>query len=297
MRQSEKIKYMLTSQLTENELKNVIHYSFSNRPIDTNIWSELLDKLELTDEDITTRCQDKIKKLVYDAFIIKRIDYDEVSHNLSLLRAKKYIDKYTECRDIADLMKGWLLYTSTDKCYFYPNAWKEPEQNRILDFFNITPNKETYRSDDLTLMFCVYAVSTEYKRKISDYKRFEACAKLLANRLIELKEIYEVVRNYLIKLTSNLYYTPISQSTYNLIEETNQKIYYYIYNVTNGSVTTKLTAITDYCNCNKISLSFKYDVKENYIIQNTGFDFIFELLYYDILYFNSYGTFFNCLYA
>ena len=32
MRQLEKIKYMLTTELTEDELKNVIHYSFSNRP-------------------------------------------------------------------------------------------------------------------------------------------------------------------------------------------------------------------------------------------------------------------------
>ena len=90
MRQSEKIKYMLTSPLTDDELKNVIHYSFSNRPIDTKLWSELLDKLDLTDEDITTDFHDKIKNLVYDAFIIKRIDYDEVSYNLSLLRSKKY---------------------------------------------------------------------------------------------------------------------------------------------------------------------------------------------------------------
>lgn len=94
MRQSEKIKYMLTTELAEDELKNVIHYSFSNRPIDINLWSELLDKLDLTDEDITISFHDKIKNLVYDAFIIKRIDYDEVSYNLSLLRAKKYIEKY-----------------------------------------------------------------------------------------------------------------------------------------------------------------------------------------------------------
>lgn len=33
MRQSEKIKYMLTTELTEDELKNVIHYSFSNKQI------------------------------------------------------------------------------------------------------------------------------------------------------------------------------------------------------------------------------------------------------------------------
>ena len=82
MWQSEKIKYMLTTELTEDELKNVIYYSFSNRPIDTKLWSELLDKLDLTDEDITTDFHDKIKNLVYDAFIIKRIDYDEVSYNL-----------------------------------------------------------------------------------------------------------------------------------------------------------------------------------------------------------------------
>ena len=49
MHQSEKIKYMLTTELTEDELKNVIYYSFSNRPIDTKLWSELLDKLDLTD--------------------------------------------------------------------------------------------------------------------------------------------------------------------------------------------------------------------------------------------------------
>ena len=66
MRQSEKIKYMLTTELTDDELKNVIHYSFSNRPIDTNLWSELLDKLDLTDEDITTDFHDKIKNLVYE---------------------------------------------------------------------------------------------------------------------------------------------------------------------------------------------------------------------------------------
>lgn len=90
MRQSEKIKSILTSPLTDDELKNVIHYSFSNMPIDTNLWSEMLNKLDLTDEDITTDFYDKIKNLVYDAFIIKRIDYDEVSYNLSLLRAKNY---------------------------------------------------------------------------------------------------------------------------------------------------------------------------------------------------------------
>lgn len=143
-------------------------------------------------------------------------------------------------------------------------------------------------------MFCVYVVSNEYKKKISDYERFEPSAKLLATRLMELKRIFDMVENYLIKLTSNLYCTPISQSTYNLIEETNKKIYYYIYDITNGSVTTKLKADIE---CNKILLSFDYDVKQNYIIQNTGFDFIFELLNYDILYFNVYGTFFNCLYS
>lgn len=291
MRQSEKIKYILTSPLTEDELKNVIHYSFSNKPIDTKLWSELLDKLDLTDEDITMDFYDKIKNLVYDA----RIDYDEVSYNLSLLRAKKYIEKYTKDRNISDLIKGWLLYTYTDKSYFYPNAWKEPEQNRILEFFNITLNQKTYRNDDLTLMFCVYVVSNEYKRKISDYERFEPSAKLLATRLMELKRIFDMVENSLIKLTSNLYCAPISQSTYNLIEETNKKIYYYIYDITDGSVTTKLKADIE---CNKILLlSFDYDVKQNYIIQNTGFDFIFELLNYDILYFNVYGTFFNCLYS
>ena len=179
MRQSEKIKYMLTTELTEDELKNVIHYSFANRPIDTNLWSELLDKLDLTDEDITISFHDKIKNLVYDAFIIKRIDYDEVPYNLSLLRAKKYIAKYTKDRNVSDLIRGWLLYTSTDKCYFYPNAWKEPEQNKILDFFNITSNQKTYRNDDLTLMFCVYVVSNDYKRNISDYERFEPSAKLM----------------------------------------------------------------------------------------------------------------------
>lgn len=46
------------------------------------------------------------------------------------------IEKYIKDRNISYLIKGWLLYTSTDKSYFYPNAWKEPEQNRILEFFN-----------------------------------------------------------------------------------------------------------------------------------------------------------------
>lgn len=103
MRQSEKIKYMLTSPLTDDELKNVIHYSFSSRPIDTKLWSELLDKLDLTDEDITTDFHDKIKNLVYDAFIIKRIDYDEVSYNLSLLRAKKYIQRAIQKVEICQI--------------------------------------------------------------------------------------------------------------------------------------------------------------------------------------------------
>ena len=294
MRQSEKIKYMLTTELTEDELKNVIHYSFSNRPIDTKLWSELLDKLDLTDEDITMDFHDKIKNLVYDAFIIKRIDYDEVSYNLSLLRSKKYIEKYTKGRNMSDLIKGWLLYTSTDKSYFYPNAWKEPEQNRILEFFNITSNQKTYRNDDLTLMFCVYVVSNDYKRNISDYERFEPLAKLMSYKLKEAKESYNTIRDYLIKLTKELYCMPMTQSTYNLIEEINQRIYYYVYNSTDGNVTTKLHVNT--CD-NKISLSFDYDVKQNYIIKNTVFDFIFELLNYDILYFNTYGTFFNCLYA
>ena len=252
MRQSEKIKYMLTSPLTEDELKNVIHYSFSNRPIDINLWLELLDKLDLTDEDITTDFHDKIKNLVYDAFIIKRIDYDEVSYNLSLLRSKKYIEKYTEDRNISDLIKGWLLYTSTDKSYFYPNAWKEPEQNRILEFFNITSNQKTYRNDDLTLMFCVYVVSNDYKRNISDYERFEPSAKLMSYKLKEAKESYNTIRDYLIKLTKELYCMPMTQSTYNLIEEINQRIYYYVYNSTGGNVTTKLHVNT--CD-NKISLS------------------------------------------
>ena len=294
MRQSEKIKYILTSPLTDDELKNVIHYSFSNKPIDTKLWSELLDKLYLTDEDITMDFHDKIKNIVYDAFIIKRIDYDEVSYNFSLLRAKKYIEKYTKDRNISDLIKGWLLYTSTDKSYFYPNAWKEPEQNRILEFFNITSNQKTYRNDDLTLMFCVYVVSNDYKRNISDYERFEPSTKLMSYKLKEAKESYNTIRDYLIKLTKELYCMPMTQSTYNLIEEINQRIYYYVYNSTDGNVTTKLHVNT--CD-NKISLSFDYDVKQNYIIKNTVFDFIFELLNYDILYFNTYGTFFNCLYA
>ena len=294
MRQSEKIKYMLTTELTEDELKNVIHYSFSNRPIDINLWSELLDKLDLTDEDITTDFHDKIKNLVYDAFIIKRIDYDEVSYNLSLLRSKKYIEKYTEDRNISDLIKGWLLYTSTDKSYFYPNAWKEPEQNRILEFFNITSNQKTYRNDDLTLMFCVYVVSNDYKRNISDYERFEPSAKLMSYKLKETKESYNTIRDYLIKLTKELYCMPMTQSTYNLIEEINQRIYYYVYNSTGGNVTTKLHVNT--CD-NKISLSLDFEEYQSGGIKNTSIYLILELLKYDIDYFNTYGYFFNCLYS
>lgn len=294
MRQSDKIKYMLTSQLTEDELKNVIHYSFANRPIDTNLWSELLDKLDLTDEDITTVFHDKIKNLVYDAFIVKRIDYDEVSYNLSLLRAKKYIEKYTKDRNVSDLIKGWLLYTSTDKCYFYPNAWKEPEQNKILDFFNITSNQKTYRNDDLTLMFCVYVVSNDYKRNISDYERFEPSAKLMSYKLKEAKESYNTIRDYLIKLTKELYCMPMTQSTYNLIEEINQRIYYYVYNSTGGNVTTKLDVNT--CD-NKISLSLDFEEYQSGGIKNTSIYLILELLKYDIEYFNTYGYFFNSLYS
>lgn len=293
MRQSEKIKYMLTSQLTEDELKNVIHYSFSNRPIDTNLWSELLDKLDLTDEDITISFHDKIKNLVYDAFIVKRIDYDEVSYNLSLLRAKKYIEKYTKDRNVSDLIRGWLLYTSTDKSYFYPNAWKEPEQNKILDFFNITSNQKTYRNDDLTLMFCVYVVSNDYKRNISDYERFEPSAKLMSYKLKEAKESYNTIRDYLIKLTKELYCMPMTQSTYNLIEEINQRIYYYVYNSTGGNVTTKLHVNT--CD-NKISLSLDFEEYQSGGIKNTSIYLILELLKYDIEYFNTYGYFFNSLY-
>lgn len=294
MRQSDKIKYMLTSQLTEDELKNVIHYSFANRPIDTNLWSELLDKLDLTDEDITMDFNDKIKNLVYDAFIVKRIDYDEVSYNLSLLRAKKYIEKYTKDRNVSDLIKGWLLYTSTDKCYFYPNAWKEPEQNKILDFFNITSNQKTYRNDDLTLMFCVYVVSNDYKRNISDYERVEPSAKLMSYKLKEAKESYNTIRDYLIKLTKELYCMPMTQSTYNLIEEINQRIYYYVYNSTGGNVTTKLHVNT--CD-NKISLSLKFEEYQSGGIKNTSIYLILELLKYDIEYFNTYGYFFNSLYS
>ena len=294
MRQSEKIKYMLTSPLTDDELKNVIHYSFSNRPIDTKLWSELLDKLDLTDEDITTDFHDKIKNLVYDAFIIKRIDYDEVSYNLSLLRAKKYIEKYTKDRNISDLIKGWLLYTSTDKSYFYPNAWKEPEQNRILEFFNINNNQKIYRNDDLTLMFCVYVVSNDYKRNISDYEWFEPSAKLMSYKLKEAKESYNTIRDYLIKLTKELYCMPMTQSTYNLIEEINQRIYYYVYNSTDGNVTTKLHVNT--CD-NKISLSFDFEEYQSGGIKNTSIYLILELLKYDIEYFNTYGYFFNSLYS
>lgn len=294
MRQSDKIKYMLTSQLTEDELKNVIHYSFSNRPIDTTLWLDLLDKLDLSDEDITSNFHDKIKNLVYDAFIIKRIDYDGVSYNLSLLRAKKYINAYITYKNINDLIKCWILYTSTDKCYFYPNAWKEPEQNKIFEFFDITPNQKVYRNDDLTLMFCVYVVSKCYKRNIYDYDQFETSAKLLKDKLLEIKEIYDVIKNYLIKLINDLYSAPITQSTYNLIEETNHEIYLYIYEITSAGVITKLKSnIVD----DKISLSFNFNVKSTYIIKNTGIDLIFELLNYDILYFNTYGTFFNSLYA
>ncbi len=294
MRQSDKIKYMLTTELTEDELKNVIHYSFSNRPIDTNLWYELLDKLDLTDEDITTDFHDKIKNLVYDAFIVKRIDYDEVSYNLSLLRAKKYIAKYTKDRNVSDLIRGWLLYTSTDKCYFYPNAWKEPEQNKILDFFNITSNQKTYRNDDLTLMFCVYVVSNDYKRNISDYERFEPSAKLMSYKLKEAKESYNTIRDYLIKLTKELYCMPMTQSTYNLIEEINQRIYYYVYNSTGGNVTTKLHVNT--CD-NKISLSLDFEEYQSGGIKNTSIYLILELLKYDIEYFNTYGYFFNSLYS
>lgn len=294
MRQSEKIKYMLTSPLTEDELKNVIHYSFSNRPIDTNLWTDLLDKFDLTDEDITMDFHDKIKNLVYDASIVKRIDYDEVSYNLSLLRAKKYIEKYTKDRNVSDLIKGWLLYTSTDKCYFYPNAWKEPEQNKILDFFNITSNQKTYRNDDLTLMFCVYVVSNDYKRNISDYERFEPSAKLMSYKLKEAKESYNTIRDYLIKLTKELYCMPMTQSTYNLIEEINQRIYYYVYNSTGGNVTTKLHVNT--CD-NKVSLSLDFEEYQSGGIKNTSIYLILELLKYDIEYFNTYGYFFNSLYS
>ena len=294
MRQSEKIKYILTSPLTDDELKNVIHYSFSNKPIDTKLWSELLDKLYLTDEDITMDFHDKIKNIVYDAFIIKRIDYDEVSYNFSLLKAKKYIEKYTKDRNISDLIKGWLLYTYTDKSYFYPNAWKEPEQNKILEFFNINNNQKTYRNDDLTLMFCVYVVSNDYKRNISDYERFEPSAKLMSYKLKEAKESYNTIRDYLIKLTKELYCMPMTQSTYNLIEEINQRIYYYVYNSTDGNVTTKLHVNT--CD-NKISLSFDFEEYQSGGIKNTSIYLILELLKYDIEYFNTYGYFFNSLYS
>ena len=205
-----------------------------------------------------------------------------------------YIEKYTKDRNISDLIKGWLLYTSTDKSYFYPNAWKEPEQNRILEFFNITSNQKTYRNDDLTLMFCVYVVSNDYKRNISDYEWFEPSAKLMSYKLKEAKESYNTIRDYLIKLTKELYCMPMAQSTYNLIEEINQRIYYYVYNSTDGNVTTKLHVNT--CD-NKISLSFDFEEYQSGGIKNTSIYLILELLKYDIEYFNTYGYFFNCLYS
>ena len=204
------------------------------------------------------------------------------------------IEKYTKGRNMSDLIKGWLLYTSTDKSYFYPNAWKEPEQNRILEFFNITSNQKTYRNDDLTLMFCVYVVSNDYKRNISDYERFEPSAKLMSYKLKEAKESYNTIRDYLIKLTKELYCMPMTQSTYNLIEEINQRIYYYVYNSTGGNVTTKLHVNT--CD-NKISLSLDFEEYQSGGIKNTSIYLILELLKYDIEYFNTYGYFFNSLYS
>ena len=120
MRQSEKIKYMLTTELTEDELKNVIHYSFSNRPIDTKLWYELLDKLDLTDEDITTDFHDKIKNT--DGNVTTKLHVNTCDNKISLsLNFEEYQSggiKNTSIYLILELLKYDIEYFNTYGYFF-----------------------------------------------------------------------------------------------------------------------------------------------------------------------------------
>ena len=299
MRQSDKIIYSLTSILTNDELKNVIHYAFTNRPIDEELWYNLLEKFNLTDIDFQDSFHNNIKKLTYDAFIVKRIDYDEVSNNISLLRARKHINKAHKNISYNELFRGWLLYISANKNYFYDCAWKEQEQNKILDFFNIK-YENAYRDNNLTLMFCVYYVKGSYKRNINDYDRYLSVATNLSDYLIKTKNNYDKIKTWINRFIIDLYNKPNGKSMYNIIDAYNGYINNIIHSISYGWYTSRVDVHID-TETQKLILNVNFiktdKVDYGFVDITKKLRPLFELIKEDMEYFNTYGQLFNIQYT
>lgn len=286
MRQSDKIIYSLTSTLTDEERRNIFYYFTNNKSLDKEVLSNLLEKFDLT---------------TYEFNIIELYHYNnlETQNLISLIRARKYINKSHEDSSSycsSDLFRGWLLYISSDKNYFYDCEWNETEQNNILDFFKVKYENAPYRDNDLTKMFSVYYVKETYKRNISDYNRFLPLANSISIYLTKTKESYDKLKMWLYRFTMDLYNKPYGQTMYNIIDSYNNYIDNIVNAISYGWYTSEVDVHID-IETQKLILNINFiktdKVDYGFVDIDRQLQPLFELIKEDIEYFNTYGHFFN----
>lgn len=218
-------------------------------------------------------------------------------NDVILNKANEYIFKVFHDNDINphNLFCGWFLFTKTCKHYFDDYTWKEPIQNKILKFFNIKINEQSYIDDELTKMFCIYVYSLKYKRKITDYDRLTPIAETLSNLLIRTKETYYGIRKLLRDLCLGLICKPKGITTYNVIEYYEDMITYKLNNVAYHCYSCKLDVKVDN-EQNKLIVNINFiktDTYSRYMNLFEQVEPLFNLLQEDLAYFNTYGYFYD----
>lgn len=213
--------------------------------------------------------------------------------------SKDYINKSTKNSENTEynLFYGWLLFTTVYKDeYFYDCAWQEPLQNKILEYFNIEYDNNTYRNDDIHIMWCVYYTASLYNRNIKDYERFLPIAQSTAKYLIDLKNAYDNIIDELHKIITELTEMPFPsmQASY-IISEHKQKIYNIISNVSYSNYICNIDTVV---NCG--TLTFNMDIKESKSLNSNYFyrvkeqlNPLFNLLQENIDFYNETGDLFS----
>lgn len=218
-------------------------------------------------------------------------------NDVILNKAKEYIFNVYNGIDINphNLFCGWFLFTKTCKHYFDDYSWKEPIQNKILNFFNIKINEHSYINDELTKMFCVYAYALKYKIKITDYDRLERIAWSLSDFLIKTKGTYDKIKKLLDTLCIGLICKPNGARIYNVIEYYESLINNELSVITYRCYSCKLEPKIDKENCKLIlNINFiKTDTYSRFIDIDEQLKPLFDLIQEDLTYFNTYGYFYD----
>lgn len=228
------------------------------------------------------------------------IDY--LSHvnilNDILHESKKYINEsYNEDENTEyNIFNGWLLFTIAYPDYFSDYAWQEPIQNKILKYFNIEPNENTYRYWYTHVMWCVYYMAGKFKRNVKDYERFKANAQSIAMYLTRLKESYDNVLDELNKMVKGIYciqYDRFKCGYFKCICEQNINDILSKISYGNYKCNIKMDFNDDILTLN-LEVNPVKNTNENYFYRvENQLKPVLSLLQENIEYFNKYGKFFS----